>query len=85
MPSSPPTQRRNEVRQICQDHGAKLIGNEIFYGTDDGIAYALIEVSDDPAEQQALLNDLGALEATGKVNADEKEAGKPPPADHSTA
>lgn len=80
--SSPPTQRRNEVRQICQRHGARLCDNEIFYGGDDDSANALIEVPDDPAKQQALLADLGAVKAVGKVNADEKEAGKPPPPSH---
>jgi hypothetical protein len=79
--SSPPKQRRDEVRQICQRHGARLCDNEIFYGGDDS-AHALIEVPDDPAKQQALLADLGAVEAVGKVNADEKEAGKSPPPSH---
>jgi uncharacterized protein with GYD domain len=82
MPSSPPTERRNEVHQICQSHGAKLANNEIYYGDDDQIAFALIEVPDDSTQQQALLNALSAIEAHGKVNADEKAAGKPPPPNH---
>jgi hypothetical protein len=77
--SSPPKQRRNEVRQICQRHGGRLCENEIFYGDADDVAHALIQVPDDPAKQQALLNELGATEALGQVNADEKEAGKRPP------
>jgi len=82
MPSSPPKQRRNEVRQICQSHGAQLVNNEIYYGDDDDTAFALIEVPEDPTRQQALLNELRAIEADGKVNADEKEAGKRPPPNH---
>jgi len=82
MPSSPPTQRRNDVRQICQRHGAKLANNEIYYENDDNVAFALIEVPDDPAQQQALLSELGATEAVGKVSSDEKAAGKHPPPNH---
>jgi hypothetical protein len=82
MPSSPPTQRRNDVRQICQRHGAKLANNEIYYEDDDNTAFALIEVPDDPNQQQGLFAELGAFEASGKVSADEKEAGKSPPPNH---
>jgi hypothetical protein len=76
--SSPPQQRRNEVGQICQRHDARLCENEIFYD-EAGDVHALIEVPDDPAKQQALLDELGALESVGKVDAGEKEAGKNPP------
>jgi hypothetical protein len=80
--SSPPTQRRNDVRQICQRHGAPLANNEIYYGDDDDIAFALIEVPEDPAQQRALFEELGAIKAEGKVSADEKEAGRPPRPNH---
>lgn len=75
--SSPPKQRRDEVAEICRRHNARLCENEIFY--DDGDVHALIEVSDDAAQQQALLDELNAFEWLGKVGADEKEAGKSPP------
>lgn len=76
--ASPPKQRRNEVAEICRRHGARLCENDIFFD-DDGDVHALIQVPDDPAAQKALLDELGASEAKGKVGADEKEAGKPPP------
>ena len=77
--SSPPKKRRNEVAEICRRHNAKLCENQIFY--DDDNVHALIQTPDDPAQVQALLADpeLGALEWLGKVDADEKEAGKRPP------
>jgi hypothetical protein len=36
-------------------------------------------VPDDPTKQQALLDELGADNAVGKVGADEQESGKRPP------
>jgi hypothetical protein len=78
IPSSPPKERRTEVAEICRRHDARLCENEIFYD-DAGDVHALIEVPDDPAKQRALLDELGASEAHGKVNADEKDAGKRPP------
>ena len=29
--SSPPVKRRDDVKKICHDHGADLIGGQIFY------------------------------------------------------
>ncbi len=78
IPSSPPKQRRNEVAQICRRHDARLCENEIFYD-EQGVVHALIEVPDDPTKQQALLDELGADNAVGKVGADEQESGKRPP------
>lgn len=75
--SSPPVQRRNDVAAICRRHDARLCENQIFFDDDD--LHALIEVPDDHAKQQALIEELGAFEWLGKVTAEEKEAGKTPP------
>lgn len=75
--SSPPRQRRNEVREICRRYGGRLIENQIFYDARNQ-AYALVQV---PADQrQALLAAIGATEWLGLVDADEKDSGAPPPA-----
>lgn len=76
--SSPPTQRRNEVAEICRRHNAKLIHNQSFYDK-DGNLFVLIDGPDNEAEQQALRDELAAFEWLGLVDADEKEAGKHPP------
>jgi len=76
--ASPPKQRRNEVAAICRRHDGRLCENQIFFD-DAGNVHALIAMPDDPAKQQALLDELGALEAVGAVDSDEKEAGKSPP------
>lgn len=74
IPSSPPRTRLKEVRDICTAHQAVLCGDTIFYGSDNDRAHALIDVSATPNEQ-ALLNALGAFEASGKLSADEKHRG----------
>jgi hypothetical protein len=82
VPSSPPMTALNAVRQACQKHGARLCEDTIFYGSDNDRAQALIEVPDDGAKQLALLKDLGAFEASGKLSAAEKDAGKKLPTSH---
>jgi hypothetical protein len=83
MHSSPPNERRNQVREICRQHGGRLCDNEIFYSDEEGVAFALIEVPADADQRQHLLDDLGAEEWHGLVNVDEKTRGdKPPPSGH---
>lgn len=77
--SSPPVKRRNDVKKICNDHGADLIGNQIYYDEAVGTAFALVKGPDGEQGQQDLLNALAALEWIGLVDADEKAAGKKPP------
>lgn len=77
--SSPPVKRRNDVKKICNDHGADLIGNQIYYDESVGTAFALVKGPDGEQGQQDLLNALAALEWIGLVDADEKAAGKKPP------
>jgi hypothetical protein len=76
--SSPPQQRRDEVREICQRHGGRLCENQIYYD-EQGVAHALVEVPADDGKQRDLLDALGAQEWLGLVHADEKHDGKRPP------
>ncbi len=78
IPSSPPRERRDEVREICRRRGARLAEDQIYYDA-EGMACALIEVSVHEAEQQALLDDLSPLSWVGLVNADEYADGTRPP------
>jgi hypothetical protein len=79
MHSSPPVQRRDEVREICRRHGGHLAENQIFYDGGGDYAYALIELPADADKQKALIDDLRAHQWTGLVHADDHEAGTQPP------
>jgi len=80
VPSSPPRQRRDEVREICRRRGARLCEDQIYYD-EDGVAHALIEVSVHEAEKNALIEDLGAYDWIVLADADEKaDRGGPPAA-----
>ena len=81
--SSPPVKRRDDVKKICHDHGADLIGGQIYYDDAEGAAYALVEGPEGEQGQRELLDALGSLQWVGLVDADEKAAGKkPPPSGH---
>jgi hypothetical protein len=73
VPSSPPRERRDDIREICRRHGARLCENQTYYDELDQ-AHALIEVRDLEAFQ-GLLDELGATESTSLVDADEKADG----------
>jgi hypothetical protein len=77
--SSPPVKRRDDVKKICHDHGADLIGGQIFYDDEEGSAFALVKGPEGEQGQSELLAALGALEWVGLVDANEKESGKKPP------
>lgn len=77
--SSPPVKRRDDVKKICHAHGADLIGGQIYYDDVEGAAYALVQGPDGEQGQSALLDELGALEWLGLVDADQKASGKKPP------
>jgi hypothetical protein len=77
--SSPPVKRRNDVKKLCNDHGADLVGGQIYYDDEEGSAFALVKGPDGEQEQKALLDALQSLQWIGLVDADEKEAGKKPP------
>jgi|KBSMisStandDraft_5_1062788.scaffolds.fasta_scaffold330964_2 hypothetical protein len=78
--SSPPQERRDEVKRTCEDYGARLVGDEIYWDQ-TGQAYALIdwrrEISDD--EFETLLDKVGGTSWKGLVHADEKNGGARPP------
>jgi hypothetical protein len=76
--SSPPRQRRDEVRTKAGQKGGRLCEGQIFYDA-AGQAYALVQVPDDAAQRQDLLATLGASSALGLVDADEQADGKQPP------
>jgi hypothetical protein len=77
IPSSPPKQRRDEVKGKANGKGGGLVGNQIFYDA-TGQAFALIKDPGDPAKLADLLADLGATDALALVDADEKDAGVQP-------
>ena len=77
--SSPPVKRRDDVKRICHDHGADLIGGQIFYDEAEGTAFALVKGPDGEKGQSDLLEALQAEQWVGLVDADEKAAGKKPP------
>jgi hypothetical protein len=76
--SSPPRERRDEVREICRRHGGRLCENQIYYD-EAGQAHALVQLPADAGRQQALLTELGATGWTGLVDADEQEEDVRPP------
>jgi hypothetical protein len=78
VPSSPARKRKDDVAAICRRHGGRLVGEQIFFDDMEGRAHALIGAPDN-ATLRAILDDLGATEWLGLVDADEKEQGKRPP------
>ena len=78
IPSSPPKQRRDDVKNKASGKGGNLVGAQIFYDA-SGQAYALIKDPGNAGKLQELLAELGATESLGLVDADEKDAGAQPP------
>ena len=78
IPSSPPRERRDDVREICRRHGGRLCENQVYYD-EQGAAHALVELPGDEGKQHDLLDELNAEEWLGLVHADEKHDGKRPP------
>ena len=78
IPSSPPKQRRDDVKDKTSGKGGNLVGAQIFYDA-NGQAYALIKDPGNSGKLQELLADLGATESLGLVDADEKDSGVQPP------
>ena len=78
--SSPPQERRDEVKRTCKEYGARLVGEEIYWD-ESGQAYALIDwrrdITDDELEE--LLGKVGGTSWKGLVHADEKVGGATPP------
>ncbi|HWQ01917.1 MAG TPA: hypothetical protein VN449_07350 [Gaiellaceae bacterium] len=79
IPSSPPKQRRDDVKDKANGKGGSLVGAQIFYDA-TGQAYALIKDPGNPGKLAELLADLGVTDQLGLVDADEKDAGAQPPA-----
>jgi hypothetical protein len=71
--SSPPKQRRDEVKGKSQSKGGRLCEGQIFYD-ENGQAYALVEMPSDPAKHQELIAELGGTEVLRLLDADEKDA-----------
>jgi hypothetical protein len=69
--TSPPRERRDEVADLCRRHGGRLCERQIFYN-EDGTAFALVEWPSREEAAQALLEELGATDQVGLVDADEK-------------
>jgi hypothetical protein len=78
IPSSPPQERRDQVRKICNEYGGRLVEEQIFYD-ESGQAYALISLPSGDGSVEKLVGDLGATSWKGLVHADEKAGGKQPP------
>jgi hypothetical protein len=72
IPSSPPIDRRDEVKAICEAHNARLAFDQIFYDP-DGSAYVLVRGPDDSCEAGKLFEELNAIKVHLLVDADEKE------------
>jgi hypothetical protein len=71
--SSPPVERRDEVKAICEAHNARLAFDQIFYDP-EGSAYALVRgPDDDSCEAGKLFAELNAIKVVFLVDADEKE------------
>jgi hypothetical protein len=84
MASSPPQQKLDDVLAACAaQQNVTLVTGQIYYGDEDNIAFALIEVpaGQTPAQQKVLLTALKAIESHGKVDANEKQKGDRPPPD----
>jgi hypothetical protein len=82
IPSIPPKQRRDDVKNKTSGKGGNLIGALIFYERPDatGQAYALIQDPGNPAKRAELAGRSGRHRPLGLVDADEKDAGAQPPA-----
>jgi hypothetical protein len=78
LSSSPPRTRREDVREICRRHDARLSEGQLYYD-EHGAAYALIDLPENEDQQQALLEELGADEWVGLVDADEQVERRRPP------
>ncbi len=78
LSSSPPRERRDEVRDICRRHGGRLCESQIYYD-EQGQAHALVELPPDQGKHGALLDELGAQDWLGLVHADEQHGGTRPP------
>ncbi len=76
--SSPPQKRRDDVKKICKDYGARLCEEQTFYDG-DGQAYALVELPAETPRVEELLDELNATSWKGLVHADEKAGGTSPP------
>jgi hypothetical protein len=83
MESSPPDKKLAEVGDACTQAGVTLVTEQIYYGDEDNVAFALIEVpaSQTKADLNSLLTALGSIESYGKVDANEKQKGDRPPPD----
>jgi hypothetical protein len=79
--SSPPKQRRDEVKRDAGNNDGDLVSQQIFFDA-GGQAYALVKVPKNHPKKQAM---FAAIKkngpALGLVDADEKDAGEQPPAD----
>jgi hypothetical protein len=78
IPSSPPQERRNDVRKIVRSHDGRLVSDQTYYD-EDGQAFALIEVPEGGAAREAILEELGAEAWVGLIDADEKAEDMVPP------
>jgi hypothetical protein len=78
LPSSPPRERRDNVREICRRHGGRLCDDQVYYDA-EGQAHALVQLPADEGAQRALLDELEAQDWLGLIDADEKHSGKEPP------
>jgi hypothetical protein len=78
--SSPPQERRDEVKRTCQEYDARLVGEQIYWDQ-SGQAYALIEWRSEISDKDldAFLGKLGGTSWKGLVHADEKIGGTKPP------
>lgn len=74
--SSPPIERRDKVREICEAHNARLAFDQIFYDP-EGSAYALVQGPDDSCEAGRLFEDLNSIKVLFLVDADEKDDASP--------
>ena len=80
LSASPPEEVRNRVRRIVNEHGGTLITDEVYFPTQAGAAFALVEAPSGPKARQM----LAALEPQNVlplVNVRDKNAGnRHPPA-----
>ena len=76
IPSSPPIERREEVKKICEEHDARLAFDQIFYDP-EGSAYALVQGPNDSCQAGKLFRELHAIKVLLLVDADEKEDTSP--------
>lgn len=72
--TSPPRERRDEIADICRQHGGRLCERQLFYN-EEGSAYALVEWPHREEAAQALLEEIGASDHVALVDADERASG----------